>query len=294
MTTSRRLALIAGLAALGAVACNKVQYTGRKQFNLIPDSIMRGVGKSSYSSMLSELKVEQKGEDHDLLQKVGKRISKVADQPNYEWEFTLANEDEVNAWCLPGGYITFYTGILPVLENEAGMAFVMGHEVAHATAHHSSERLSQQVTLIGGLVGLEVYMANATRLEPEQRAVVLAALGVGGTVGVLLPFSRTHEAEADIIGMMYAAEAGYPPKEGARLWDRMEAVSSGSMPTFLSTHPSNEQRKANLKEWEPRAEKKYERSKLDYDTRVTLWGQGTSDDGGSSGKKKASGGGRAD
>ena len=276
MKLTRRLlsATLATGMALALVACNKVPYTGRKQFNLVPDSIMRGVGKASYSSMLAELKVEKRGEDVEILEKVGRRISRVADEPKYDWEFTLADEDEVNAWCLPGGYITFYTGILPVLENEAGMAFVMGHEVAHATAHHSSERLSQQLTLIGGLGALEIYMSSQTGLDKDKRQMILAALGVGATVGVLLPYSRTHESEADVIGMMYMAEAGYPPKEGGRVWDRMASMSSNGTPVFLSTHPSNEQRKANLAEWEPQAQKKYQRNKVAYDSRATLWGKG--------------------
>jgi predicted Zn-dependent protease len=284
-TPSRAVALSAAAAAL-FVACNKVPYTGRTQYNLVPDSIMRGVGKSSYTAMLSEEKLQKKGEDHDTLQKVGRRISKVADQPKYEWEFSLIDDDDtLNAWALPGGYIAFYTGILPVLENEAGMAFVMGHEVGHATARHGSERLSQQLTLLGGLAGLEIYMANATKLKPEERAIILGALGVGATVGAILPFSRMHESEADVIGMMYMAEAGYPPKEGQRLWDRMEAAAGPSaLPAFLSTHPTNEKRKANLQEWLPQADKKYQRNKLSRDTRASLWG--ASDGGGKDAKKK--------
>jgi predicted Zn-dependent protease len=285
-TLSRTVALGAAAAAL-AVACNKVPYTGRVQYNLVPDSIMLGVGKSSYTSMLGEVKVTKKGPDHDILQGVGERISKVADQPKYNWEYSLIDDDDtLNAWALPGGYIAFYSGILPVLENEAGMAFVMGHEVGHATARHGSERLSQSLTLLGGLAGLEIYMANATKLKPEQRAVVLGALGVGATVGAILPFSRMHESEADVIGMMYMAEAGYPPKEGQRLWDRMEAATGPStLPAFLSTHPSNDKRKANLQEWLPQADKKFERNKLSKDTRKELWTEASSG-GGSDAKKK--------
>lgn len=287
MTLDRKLALVAGAAILVAVGCQKVPYTGRAQYNLVPDSLMRGVGKSSYNSMLSGVSVKKKGEDHDTLQKVGERISKVADQPKFDWEFSLIDDDEtVNAWCLPGGYIAFYTAILPVLENEAGMAFVMGHEVAHATAHHGAERMSQQLTLIGGLVGLEIFMANETQLEPEKRALILGALGIGVELGVLLPFSRTHESEADVIGMMYAAEAGYPPQESIQLWDRMEAASPGSMPTFLSTHPSHDQRKANLREWMPQADKKFQRHKLSYDTQKVIWSGGAATPKKKSGEKE--------
>ncbi|MEQ1507200.1 MAG: M48 family metallopeptidase [Myxococcota bacterium] len=272
MIRSRNVALVAGLGALAVVACHKVPYTGRVQYNLVPDSIMRGVGQSSYQSTLSDSKVEKTGEDHDILVKVGNKISKVANQPDYEWKYSLIQDDAtINAWCMPGGYIAFYTGILPVLQHEAGMAFVMGHEVGHATAHHGAERLSQQLTLIGGLAGLELYMASSTKIDAKAQAAILAALGVGAELGVILPFSRTHESEADVIGLMYMAQAGYPPKESIPLWDRMSVASPGSIPVFLSTHPSNDARQANLKEWMPQATKKFERSKLPYDTTKVEW-----------------------
>ena len=293
MKTSRILALGTGCAALAVAACQKVPYTGRRQLNLIPSGIMNSVGQSSYAATLSEAHVQKRGEDNETLQRVGGRISKVASEPKFAWEFSLLDEDEINAWCLPGGYIAFYTGILPVLANESGMAFVMGHEVAHATAHHGSERLSQQLTLLGGLVGLELYLANQTELTPEQRGILLASIGLGAEVGVMLPFSRSHEAEADIIGMMYMAEAGYPPEESKELWDRMEAVSPSTVPAFLSTHPSNDRRKANLQEWMPEARKKYERNKLGGDPLATLWAGGGAS-GGSSKEDQGRGRSRAE
>lgn len=268
----------ATVLAVGAlvVACAKVPYTGRRQYNVVPNGIMRGLGKSSYSDMLAEVKVQRKGDDAATLTKVGGRISAAANEPEFDWSYALIDDDTVNAWCLPGGYIGFYTGILPVLENEAGMAFVMGHEVGHATAHHGAERLTQQLTMIGGLVGLEVYLANKTRLEPKERGVILAALGVGSYVGVLLPFSRMHESEADVIGMMYMAKAGYPPQESIRVWDRMaEIAGKNPLPAFLSTHPAHDKRQANLREWMPAAKKKYERNKLSYDSTKTLWASGS-------------------
>ncbi len=272
MNVARGAALVGGLLTLALVACHKVPYTGRVQYNLIPESVMRGVGKSSYKTALSEEQVVRKGPDQDRLEEVGKRIARVAKQPDYDWSFSMIEDDEmVNAWCMPGGYIAFYSGILPVLRNEAGMAFVMGHEVAHATAHHGAERLSQQLTLLGGLAGLEIYMANATELKPQQRGIILGALGVGTELAVLLPFSRTHESEADVIGMMYAAQSGYPPDESVALWDRMEKASPGGPPQFLSTHPSNDARKANLRDWMPRARKKFERNKLPGDMTETVW-----------------------
>ncbi|MEO0604195.1 MAG: M48 family metallopeptidase, partial [Myxococcota bacterium] len=238
-------------SSLLLASCHRVAYTNRLQGKLIPEKIMNGVGKSSYTSMLSEVRVKKKGEDNAVLNRVGRRISKVADKPDYDWTFSLINEDVVNAWALPGGYIAFYTGILPVLRNESGMAFVMGHEVAHATARHGAERLQKQAAVAGTLIGLEAFMANATSLKPEQRLPILGALGVVSQVGYILPFSRLHESEADVIGMMYMAEAGYPPEESRRVWDRMSAASGGGggTPVFLSTHPSHEQRKKKLTEW---------------------------------------------
>lgn len=271
MRTARLVALVIGAASMVTVACQKVPFTGRKQLNLVPNSMMMGVGKSSYASMLDEVEVTRQGADHQVLQRVGGRISRSARQPEYDWQYSLINSDDVNAWCLPGGYIGFYSGILPVLESEAGMAFVMGHEVAHATARHGSERMSQQLAVLGGLGVLELFMASSTKIKPEQRGIILGALGAGAQLGIVLPFSRTHESEADVIGMMYMSKSGYPPEESKKVWDRMAALSPNSAPAFLSTHPSHEKRKANLQEWMPTAKKRYARNKLAADTLTPLW-----------------------
>lgn len=273
-TLLRTAAFVTALGAL-AVACAKVPITGRTQYNVVPDGIMKSLGRTSYSDMLSSVRVERRSGDAQLLQKVGGRISQVARRPDFDWAFSLIDDDTINAWCLPGGYIGFYTGILPVLRNEAGMAFVMGHEVGHATARHGAERMTQQLTLIGGLAGLELYMANKTKLDPKQRAVILAALGVGAYGGVLLPYSRMHESEADVIGMMYMAGAGYPPAESIKVWERMEEIAGKSnVPSFLSTHPSHAKRQDNLREWLPRARKRFERNQLGHDTLKALWSGG--------------------
>lgn len=264
---------LVGLLVVGVLvgACNKVPYTGRKQLNVIPGPLMNLLGKQSYAETLSGARVAATGEDVRTLRRVGERVSKAANQPKFDWQFSLIEDPMINAWCMPGGYIAFYTGILPVLEHEAGMAFVMGHEVGHAVARHGAERVSQQIGLIGGLTVLQAYAAGNTKLTPEQRAALFGALGLGAEVGVLLPFSRMHESESDVIGMMYMADAGYPPAEAPEVWTRMGAVGGEKPPVFLSSHPSDKQRKENLQKWLPQARKKYQRNKLDEDTTSKRW-----------------------
>ena len=146
----------------------------------------------------------------------------MADQPDFDWSYALINDPQMNAWCLPGGYIGFYTGILPVLRNEAGMAFVMGHEVGHAVARHGAERMSQQLLAVGGLQVLDMFLSGSSKVSEETRGMIMAAAGVGAQAGVIPPFSRAHEKESDTIGMMYMAEAGYPPGESIKVWERLE------------------------------------------------------------------------
>ena len=224
-----RFVVVAGAIGSFLVACAKVPYTGRLQGNIVPDGVMRAIGKTTYSTMLSGKKLQKKGANATTLSRVGGRVSKVANQPKYDWSYNLIVEDTVNAWCLPGGYIGFYTGILPTLESEAGMASVMGHEVGHAMAHHGAERLSQKLGVLGGLLGLKVYLDSKSKMSAEEKALVLGAVGVGATFGIVLPFSRAHEREADVIGMMYMAEAGYPPVEAVNVWKRMDSIIWGSL-----------------------------------------------------------------
>jgi predicted Zn-dependent protease len=260
------------LASSLSISCSKAPVTGRKQYNIVPDSIMLPLGKSAYQEILADVNTEKGTENHEILKRVGKRISNSANQPDYKWRYSLIKEDTINAWCLPGGKIGFYNGILPVLRNEAGMSFVMGHEVGHATAHHGAERLSQKLTLLGGLAALSLYIDSREEVSDEQRALMIAALGAGATVGYILPFSRKHEKEADVIGLMYMAKAGYPPGESIKVWDRMARQTGGSsVPTFLSTHPSHSQRQSNLKDWMPQARKRYQRNKLARDTQEAIW-----------------------
>jgi predicted Zn-dependent protease len=266
-----RLAFL-GVLGLGS-GCSRAPFTNRIQLNLVPDPLMVGLGASAYGDMLGQVEVDKTSTDAKTLKRVGKRVARVARRPSYRWRYALIDdEDTLNAWCLPGGKIAFYKGILPVLENEAGMGFVMGHEIGHAMAHHSAERLSQQATVLGGLTAMYLYMDNKTSLPDEAKQMLLAALGIGIEVGVLLPFSRKHESEADVAGLMYMSRAGYPPEESIDVWTRMgKAAGRSEMPTFLSTHPSHKQRKKNLREWMPSAKKRHDRNKLSADTQITLW-----------------------
>jgi len=269
------------LLAAAIAACSKVPITQRRQFNLLPEGLMNSIGESTYAEMLGGVEVERGGENHEVLLRIGERIADASNE-NYDWEFKLIQDaDTINAWALPGGKTAVYTGLLPVAESEAGLAFILGHEVGHATAHHGAERVSQQLAVLGGMAGLYLFLDDKTSLSSDQKAIVTAALGLGAYVGVVLPFSRSHEEEADVIGMMYMARAGYPPQESIKLWNRMEAATGGSsLPTWLSTHPSNDQRQANLKDWMARAKKRQARNPLSDDTTRTLW---TSDGGGGGG-----------
>lgn len=258
-------------SAVVIAGCTKIPYTNRTPVNAIPSVLMNSIGAQSYTATLAEVQVQAKGEDATTLRRVGGRIAKIANKPKYAWEYSLIEDATVNAWCMPGGKIGFYSGILPVLQHEAGMAFVMGHEVAHAVAGHSGERMTQQLGVMGGLSVLQAYVDGKTKLTAGQKEILFGALGLGAEVGVLLPFSRMHETEADIVGMMFMADAGYPPGQAPEVWTRMSELGGSRPPTFLSTHPSPEGRKATLGKWLPQARKKYIRNKLDGSVTQPLW-----------------------
>ncbi|MDR1546565.1 MAG: M48 family metallopeptidase [Deltaproteobacteria bacterium] len=262
------LCLALALAVLLA-ACAPVVGTGRSQLNLANDAELNQVAALQYKKLLGESHLSKDRKGAALLKKVGARISQASnillaeygrggESADYQWEFNLIESDEVNAFCMPGGKVAFYTGIMPICETEAGIAAVMGHEVAHALAKHSNERYSQQkMAGIGAAIlniGLGVGGASSGASE-----AAMTAFALGSQFGVLLPFSRLHEAEADRIGMNLMALAGYDPKEALKFWQRMEAKSGGgSAPYFLSTHPSDQQRIKNLEKFLPEAEARYQ------------------------------------
>ena len=213
-----------------------------------------------YDQFLAEHKVIKNTKESQMIVSVGEKIADAAEKwlnangypgylKDYRWEYNLVDEETVNAWCMPGGKIVFYTGILPITQTETGIAVVMGHEVAHALADHGAQRMSagvlQQAVAVAGNVALSEKDAEREKFN--------AVYGIGSTLGVMLPFSRSHETEADKIGLDIMAIAGYNPDEAAELWKRMKAESGGSTPEFLSTHPSNDTRIANLTKWAPLA-----------------------------------------
>lgn len=245
-----RMAL--GLLIALTAGCATVPVTGRQSFNLIPESQELALGLDSYRQVLSESDVVESGPEIALVRRVGARIAAASDRPAFDWEFNLIRDDKaVNAFCLPGGKVAVYTGILPVTQNEAGLATVVSHEIAHAIARHGGERMTDELAFQVGGMGLEALLGQKS---PATRNALLAAYGIGGQIGVLLPFSRSAESEADHIGLVYMAKAGYDPREAINFWARMEEQSSGQAPPeWLSTHPSHGSRIDQLQKWMPEA-----------------------------------------
>lgn len=248
----REVLLAAAWGAALASGCATVPETGRSQLLLFPDSQMTALGLQAYEEILKKEKVSTDPEANALVRRVGERIA-VASGKDYEWRFTVIDAPKtINAFALPGGKVAVYTGILPVTQDEAGLAVVMGHEVAHATARHGAERMSQSTLLQGLALGGGVALGGG---DPEKSRAIYGALGVGAAVGVVLPFSRKQESEADRIGLRYMARAGYDPEAAIPFWERMDAAARGKQrpPEFLSTHPSGETRIRQIREWLPEA-----------------------------------------
>jgi predicted Zn-dependent protease len=259
-----------GLAVLIA-ACATVPHTGRKQLNFLPDKDLDSLGARTYSELLKREPECKDPKINEFVQTVAGRVSKAAegvDHPGFDWKILVVEKDIPNAFVLPGGKIVVYTGILPFVKNEAGLAAVIGHEIGHAVARHGGERLSQQLAIQGvSAIGSELFKDKEGKLDNQTKAVI-GALGLGATVGVILPYSRTHELEADRIGQLYMAKAGYDPQESIHLWERMGKINKPPIPVWLSTHPADDERIKNLKELAPEAKKIYEQSPVKY-------GQGT-------------------
>ena len=253
------LLVVAGLGLTVVSGCETNPYTGRSQLLMTSVSEERQLGAQAYSQVKNDPKLRQSQDPREIepVRRVAARIIEAAKRSKYaemaqqfQWEVIVIKDDKtMNAFALPGGKIAVYTGIFPVARTEAGLAAVLGHEVVHALARHGAERMSQ-----GQLANAALQVAGAAGDRGMISQAAMAALGAGVQVGVLLPFSRKHESEADYIGILLAADAGYDPRESVSLWERMGQLSGGAGPSeFLSTHPSHETRIDQLKKWMPEA-----------------------------------------
>ena len=260
----RRMLLLLSCVLLLAT-CATVPHTNRSQLVFVPDSQINPMAAQAYGDLLKQEKQSTNAKWNRIVKRVADRISSAADEmddPGFEWETHLIEKDEPNAFCMPGGKIAVYTGILGVAKNEAGLAAIMGHEVAHAVARHGAERMSQQLLVTGALAMGTIALGGQM---DERDKLILAAIGMGATVGVILPFSRSHETEADEIGLYYMAKAGYDPHEAPRIWARMnESFGTKEPPVWLSTHPSSGQRIRNLEALVPHAMEFYNRADARY------------------------------
>jgi predicted Zn-dependent protease len=256
------------LLAITFYYCSTVPITGRSQLHLISTADLNALSFQEYSQFLQQNKLSTDAQSTNMVKTVGFNIQKAVEKyfaqhnlsnelNGYAWEFNLIESPEANAWCMPGGKVVVYSGILPITQNETGLAVVMGHEIAHAIAQHGGERMSQGLMQQLGGVALSVAIQN----EPQTtQNIFLTAYGLGSTIGVILPYSRTQESEADRLGLIFMAMAGYNPSAAIDFWTRMsQSKTGGSPPEFLSTHPSDQKRIANLKEYMPEAMEYYKK-----------------------------------
>lgn len=257
------------LLSIILLSCQKNSITGRKQLLLVPESELQQMSDTQYRSFLTNNKVvaSKASKDAEMVTRVGRKIADVITKHyasqgmssklnGYKWEFNLVDDKTVNAWCMPGGKVVVYTGLLTVTENEKALAVVMGHEIAHAIAQHGNERMSQGLLQEFGGVALSVAISNKPSVTQD---LFFNAYGVASSVGVILPFSRKHELEADRFGLQFSAMAGYDPREAVPFWERMSKLGEGQQkpPEFLSTHPSDQTRIEKVKEYVNEALKYY-------------------------------------
>ncbi len=256
------------LISFFCLSCSSVPITGRKQVSFIPESTMLNMSFQQYQEFVKTNALSKNQEESNMVKKVGKRIQGAVEQyfaqnnmshelKDYAWEFNLVESNDVNAWAMPGGKVVVYTGILPVTKDENGLAVVMGHEVAHAVAKHGNERMSQELMTQMGETAVSVALSGKSDMTKQ---VVSAAYGYGSQYGILLPYSRLHESEADYLGLIFMAMAGYDPHHAVDFWQRMADTKNGeTVPEFMSTHPSDDTRIRKIREKIPEAMQYYKK-----------------------------------
>lgn len=250
--------LISVCLLLALAACTTVPETGRRQLNFIPDSLLVPAAHAQFQAMQQEVGKSRDAAMQQRLERVGRQIVQVAISlspdaklpPLEQWQFVVFASDDLNAFAMPGGYIGFYEGIMRLFENDDQLAAVIGHEVGHVVAKHGNERVSQQLGVQIGLMGGAIGLSH-TELTPEQQQMLLAAIGLGSQLGILLPYSRSHESEADYFGLLYLTHAGYDPEQAVRFWELMMAKSGPQPPEWLSTHPSSQTRIRQMRQQIP-------------------------------------------
>ncbi len=251
------------------VSCAEVPVTGRNQLLLLPESEINAMSFQEYRKFLATHQLSNDRQAVEMVRRVGRRIAGAVERymaahgksdllEGYRWEFNLVEGKEMNAWCMPGGKVVVYTGLLPVVKNETGLAVVLGHEIAHAVARHGNERISQELALQLGGAALSTALAGSS---PVLTRIMQDAYGLGANLGVLLPYSRVQETEADHLGLIFMAMAGYDPRAALGFWKRMMAAEKGPRPPeLLSTHPSGRKRLENIIRFLPEALKYYNAS----------------------------------
>lgn len=254
-------------AVFMTASCATVPLSGRQQLSLVPPSTLMATSLQQYDQFLKENKVSRNTAQTAQVKRVGTRIQHAVEQyfrqnnmsqqlAGYAWEFNLVESEDVNAWCMPGGKVVVYSGILPITKNDDGLAVVMGHEIAHAVANHGAERVSQG--LLAQMGGMALSTAIKTQPQATQQ-LWMGAFGLGAQYGLILPYSRVHENEADHLGLVFMAMAGYDPHAAVGFWQRMSAQKGGQAPPeFLSTHPSDTTRIRNIQSLLPKAMKYYQ------------------------------------
>ena len=258
-----RLFLFLAVIGLVIAACQTVPVTGREQLDLVSSDQVLAMSSQAYRDFMSQHKVVQRTQAADQVTRVGKKIQRSVEEyfatqnmserlSGYQWEFNLVDDPQANAFALPGGKVVVFTGILPITENDPGLAVVLGHEVAHAVARHGNERMSQALLAQMGGVALGVALSQKTE---QTQQLFMTAFGLGTQIGVLLPYGRLQESEADHLGLIFMAMAGYDPTTAIAFWQRMEKQQKGSPPQFLSTHPSSTTRIEDIKALIPEAMK---------------------------------------